>query len=340
MRAAHDTRKALQGDFGRVLRNGVAALVVATGMLFQGVAAQAEPLKIVVGFAAGSGLDLLARVIAEKAQRETGETIIVENRPGAGGRIAAQLVATAQPDGRTILMCPIVTTAFTPFMYKKPGFDALKDLAPITRLGNFKFAIGVKPDFKADSLKDFIAYVKANPKTVGYSTPGVGTPAHFLGVMFNKATGTDLLHVPYKGSGPAATAVLSGDVLSTFNTTVALIPLYRDKKVKLLAVTGTRRSAELPDIPVLSELGLDLGDVEKADFWYGFFAPGATEPGVIATLNKLLVDAIKDPAVTAKIAQLDIEVITDTPDGFKKIVAEDYERWGKVIGESGFAMLD
>ena len=209
--------------------------------------------KIVVGFAAGSGVDVIARIVGARLQGIVGEPVIIENRPGAGGRIAAQVTINADPDGKTMLLAPIVTTAFTPFMYAKPGYDALKDLLPITRLGNFKFALAVNNNLPASSVKDFAAYATKNPGTVTYATPGIGTPAHFLGVMFNRAIGTDLLHVPYKGSGPAATALLSGEVLSTFNTTVALIPLGQSQKVKLLAVTGASRSPAMrrasPTVP-------------------------------------------------------------------------------------------
>jgi tripartite-type tricarboxylate transporter receptor subunit TctC len=171
----------------------------------------ADQLKVVVGFAAGSGVDAIARLIVDRARADSGIAIIVENRPGAGGRVAADVVAHSDPDGSTLLFAPIVTTAFTPFVYKKLSFDPLKDLAPITRAGNFKFTLALNNSVSANTVQEFVAYVKANPGKVGYATPGAGTPAHFLGAMFNKATGTDLLHVPYRGSGPAAVAILGGE---------------------------------------------------------------------------------------------------------------------------------
>jgi tripartite-type tricarboxylate transporter receptor subunit TctC len=300
----------------------------------------ADQLKVVVGFAAGSGVDAIARLIVDRARADSGIAIIVENRPGAGGRVAADVVAHSDPDGSTLLFAPIVTTAFTPFVYKKLSFDPLKDLAPITRAGNFKFTLALNNSVPANTVQEFVAYVKANPGKVGYATPGPGTPAHFLGAMFNKATGTDLLHVPYRGSGPAAVAILGGEVMSAFNTTVAMGPLYMDKKVKLLAVTGTKRSPTLADVPTFGELKMNLGDIETAELWYGFLAQGKTPPETVKKLNAMLVAALRDPPVQARLQAMDIEVATDTPEAFANLIRADYERWGRVIKASGFTLGD
>jgi tripartite-type tricarboxylate transporter receptor subunit TctC len=267
-------------------------------------------------------------------------TIIIDNRAGAGGRVAADAVAHSDPDGSTLLFAPIVTTAFTPFVFKKLSFDPLKDLAPITRVGNFKFTLAVNNDVPANTVQEFVTYVKANPGKVSYGTPGPGTPAHFLGAMFNKATGTDLLHVPYRGSGPTATAILAGQVQSAFNTTVAMGPLYKDKKVKLLAVTGTKRSPTLPDVPTFGELKMNLGDIESAELWYGFLTQGKTPPAAIQKLNAMVVEALKDQTVQTRLQTMDIEVATDTPEAFAKLIQADYERWGRVIKASGFTLSD
>ena len=307
-------------------------------MLPAATPAAADQLKIVVGFAAGSGVDAVTRVVAERVRVATGMTVIVENRPGGGGRVAAEVVARAEPDGNTILSAPIVTTAFTPFVFKKPGFDALTDLAPITRLGNFKFTLALNAGVPADTLGEFISYVKANPGKINYGSTGAGTPAHFLGVMFNRASGTDLVHVPYSGSGPAAIALLSGQVQSAFNTTVAMLPFYQDKKVKLLAVTGSSRARALPDVPTFAELKLNLGDIEHAEMWYGFFAPGKTPPAKVANLNTILVEALHDQTVRERLATLDIDVATDTPGEFSSLVKADYDRWGAVIRSTGFTV--
>src|SRR5262245_54526870 len=307
---------------GLVLPGMLSTLLLAASPASVAVAAQ---LKIVVGFAAGSGLDIITRVVAARVQAATGTTVIVENRAGAGGRLAAEAVVQAEGDGSTILSAPIVTTAFTPFIFKKLRFDPIRDLAPITRLGNFKFALAVGGGFPAGTLAEFITHARANPGKVGYGTPGAGTPAHFLGAMLGRATGTDLLHVPYRGSGPASAALLGGEVKSNINTTVALLPLYRDKQVKMLAVTGAARSSTLPDVPTFGELRMNLGDIENAELWYGFLAPGRTPPVLVSKLNTMLVEALKDPTVRDKLENLDIEVATDTPEAFARIVKADYQ---------------
>ena len=303
-------------------------------------AAAADQLKMVVGFAAGSGLDVITRVIAARVQTVTGTTVIVENRAGAGGRLAAEAVAQAEPDGATVLSAPIVTTAFTPFIYQDLRFDPMRDLTPITRLGNFKFALATSNNVAAGTLRELVAYARANPGKIGYATPGVGTPAHFLGAMLNRATGADLFHVPYRGSGPAAAALVSGEVASAIIPTAALLPLYQSRQVKLLAVTGAKRAAAIPDVPTFGELAMNLGDIETAELWYGFLAPGKTPAAGVARLNAILVEALSDPTVRDKLQTLDIEVVTDTPAAFAAIVKADYERWGRVIRATGFKLSE
>ncbi len=302
-------------------------------------AAQAqEPLKIVIGFPAGSGLDVLTRLIAEQVRVDTGMPIVVDNRPGGGGRIAAEYVAKAEPDGKTILSAPIVTTAFTPFVYKKLNFDPMKDLAPITRLGNFQFALATNNDVPAKSVKDFIAWVRANPGKVNYGSLSAGTPSHFLGEMFNRATGTDMQHIPYKGSAPVNIDLQAGQIQATFNTTVATMELFKGGKINLLAVTGSARSPSLPDVPTFKELNLNLGPMEDAELWYGFLAPGKTPAPLIAKLNAQIVAALKNPQIREKITNLDIQVVTDTPEEFAKVIANDYKLWGEIIKSTGFSL--
>ena len=324
----------------RLSRAGILSLsvLVASG-LWPLTAAQAqEPLKIIVGFPAGSGVDVLTRLIAEQVRIDTGMPIIVDNRAGGGGRIAAEFVAKAEPDGKTILTAPIVTTAFTPFVYKKLNFDPMKDLAPITRLGNFQFALATNNDVPAKTVTDFIAWVRANPGKINYGSLSAGTPSHFLGVMFNRATGTDMQHIPYKGSGPVNIDLQGGQIQATFNTTVATMQLYKGGKINLLAVTGATRSPSLPDVPTFKELKLNLGPMEDAELWYGFLAPGKTPAPVIAKLNAQIVAALKNPQIREKITNLDIQVVTDTPEEFAKVIADDYKLWGEIIKSTGFTL--
>lgn len=295
---------------------------------------------MLIGFPAGSGLDVITRIILEQVSKDTGQAFVVDNRGGSGGRMAAEATAKAPPDGKTLLAAPIVTTAFSPFVFKRLGFDALNDLTPVTRLGTFRFALAINKDVPASSLAEFIAYVKANPGKTNYASLSAGTPAHFLGAMFNRATGTDMQHVPYRGSGPAVQAVLAGEVQASFNTTAALMPLYTDKQMKLLAVTGRERSTTLPDVPTFREGKLGLGDMEDAEMWYGFFAPGQLPPPILAEVHAKLAKALSNPTVQARLRDLDIEVVVDTPAEFSKIVRADYERWGRIIKETGFTLSE
>ncbi len=297
----------------------------------------AEQLKIVVGFPSGSGLDVLTRIVAERV-RADGLTVIVDNRPGGGGRVAAEAVAKSDPDGTVILSAPIVTTAFTPFVFKQLSFDPIRDLAPITRLGNFQFALAVNNEVPAASVRSFIDWVKANPGKVSYGSLSAGTPSHFLGAMFNRAAGTDMTHVPYRGSGPVNIDLQGGQIQAVFNTTVATMELYKAQKIKLLAVTGSQRSQALPDVPTFKELKMNLGEMEDAELWYGFLAPGKTPSVIVQRLNERLTAALKDPEVRRLVTSLDIQVITDTPDDFAKIIASDYRRWGEIIKSTGFTL--
>lgn len=298
----------------------------------------AEPLKIIVGFPAGSGLDVLTRLVAEHIRVATNNPVIVDNRPGGGGRIAAEAVARAEPDGTTILSAPIVTTAFMPFVYKKLSFDPMKDLTPITRLGNFQFALAINNDVPARDVKSFIEWVKANPGKANYGSLSAGTPSHFLGAMFNRATGTDMQHIPYKGSAPVNIDLQAGQIQATFNTTVSMMELYKGQKIKLLAVTGLTRSPSLPDVPTFKELKMNLGPMEDAELWYGFLAPGNTPAPVVKELNARISAALKDPEIRQKITNLDIQVAIDTPEEFARIIAADYKRWGDVIRSTGFTL--
>lgn len=315
-------------------------IAVALGGPLSGQAAFAEQLKIVAGFEAGSSLDTIGRVVAEAIRKKTGWTVIVENRAAAGGRVAAEVVARGEPDGSVILVAPLVTTAFTPFVHKTLSFDPMTDLVPLTRAGNFKFALAVNNKIPVSTVSEFVAYVKSHPATVSYGTPGVGTPAHFLGAMFNRATGTDLVHVPFRGSGPASTALIGEQIQSVFNPTAPLLPLAKDGRIKILAVTGKTRSPALPDVPTFADLKMDLGDMEDAELWYGFLAPGKTPSPIVQRLNAVLVDALSEPDVQARIRAIDIEPVTDTTEEFAKRVKADYDRWGKIIKASGFTLDD
>lgn len=319
----------------RTLLLGTAALAAAGPAL-------AEPLprtqKIFVGFPAGGGLDTMVRIIADKVREMHGITIVVENRPGTAGRLAAEAVARAEPDGSVVLAAPIVVTAFYPFIYRSLPFDPLTDLVPVTRFCTFQFALAVDPKLGAETVRDFITYAKGHPGKVGFGSLGAGTPSHFLGLMFSNATGTDLTHVPYRGSAPALHDLVGGSIQAVFDTTASLMEQHRAGAVRVLAVTGSKRSPRLPEVPTFGELALGLGDIEAADLWYGVFAPGRTPPDTVERLAKALGDALADATVRERLAGLDVAVVADAPAAFAEIVKADHARWGRVIRSSGFTL--
>ncbi|WP_170149432.1 Bug family tripartite tricarboxylate transporter substrate binding protein [Rhodoplanes roseus] len=321
----------------RTLMAGAATLVAA-GLGPARAQLAPRPLKIMVGFPAGGGLDTMVRIIGDKLREQTGTSAIVENRPGTAGRLAAEAVARAEPDGTTLLAAPLVVTAFYPFIYKTLPFDPMSDLVPVTRFCTFQFALAVDPRLKVETVRDFIAWVKANPGKASFGSLGAGTPSHFLGLMFSNATGTDLTHVPYRGSAPALQDLVGGSIQAVFDTTASLMAQHQAGTVKVLAVTGTARSPRLPDVPTFGELTLGLGDIEAADLWYGFFAPGRTPPEQVARLAAAIRDAVADPTVREKLAGLDVAVVADTPAAFAEIVRADNVRWGRVIRASGFTL--
>jgi tripartite-type tricarboxylate transporter receptor subunit TctC len=322
----------------------VAALVVLIGSLLAAPPASAQrserPLRFLVGFPPGGGLDSMTRVVGEHIHAATGRTVVVENKAGAAGRIAAEAVVRGETDGSLVLSAPIVTTAFFPFIYNKLGFDPLRDLAPITRFATFQFALAVGPQVPANTVAEFIAYLKTKPATASYGSLSPGTPSHFLGEMFKRATGTDMTHVPYRGSAPALIDLQSGQITAVFDTTASVMQLARAGKIKVLAVTGGHRSERLPDAPTFAELKLGLGDMETADLWYGFFAPGGTSPAAVQELNGAIAAALRDKRVIELINQLDCRVEIDTPAAFAKRIADDYDRWGPIIRSTGFKVSE
>ncbi|WP_025038254.1 Bug family tripartite tricarboxylate transporter substrate binding protein [Bradyrhizobium sp. DOA9] len=294
--------------------------------------------KIVVGFPAGGGLDAMSRIIADKLREQTGQPAIVENKPGAAGRIAAEAVVRSEPDGSTLLSAPIVATAFYPFIFKSLPFDPLVDLAPISRFCTFQFALAVNTKLPTASLADFLAYARANKERMNFGSLGAGTPSHFLGVMLNQAAGIEMAHVPYRGSAPALTDLLGGTIQATFDTTASLMEQYKAGTIRLLAITGASRSPRLPDVPTFAELKLGLGAIESADFWYGFFAAGKTPEPILDKLNGNLRSVLADPAVRRLLSALDVGVVADTRAEFSAIIKADYDRWGGVIRSTGFTL--
>lgn len=313
-----------------------AALVL--GLPLSARAQAPAPLKILVGYPAGATSDALARVVAEHMAVTLKQTVVVENKPGAGGRIANELVKAAPPDGSTILMTPIATMGIFPHSYAgQLRYDPFKDFAPVAHLANFHVGLGVGTAVPAKTLAEYVAWVKADPSKHGfYGSAAPGSIPHFLGVMFARSAGLELTHVPYKGTAAAMTA-LAGNEIAALSTVAADIrTLVQSGRARLLAMAGDQRDAAFPDVPTFRELGYDL----VAKPWYALFAPAGTPPAVLERLSKAATAAVTDPALNRRLVEMGLEPTGYGPDRLATVLRADHDRWGPVIRASGFKPAD
>lgn len=295
--------------------------------------------RIVVGFPPGGTLDVIGRAVAQAAGEETGTTFVVDNQAGAGSLLAAQNIARVKPDGKTVLLAPVVVPAFMPHLYKKLSFDPMTDLVPVAELGSFNFALVVSAQLPVKTLADWIAYAKSHPGKTSFGSFGAGTPSHFVGVMFNQAASTDTLHVPYKGGAPAMQALLAGEIQAAYLLTGGMTTEQsKAGKVRVLAVTGAQRSRSLPEVPTFGETGLGLKAMEAASLWYGFFVPKGTPSSEVDRLNRLLVHAAKSPKVLEVLAREEIIPNAASASEFASKVQRDHRQWGEVIRTTGFTL--
>jgi tripartite-type tricarboxylate transporter receptor subunit TctC len=297
-------------------------------------AAQEGTVRIVVGYPAGATSDALARVLAEHMQRTLKQNVIVENKVGAGGRIANELVKAAPADGTTLLMTPVATMAIFPHSYAgQLRYDPVKDFAPVAHLSNFQVGLGVAANVPAKTLAEYVAWVKADPAKNGfYASAASGSIPHFFGVMFAKAAGLTLTHVPYKGTAAAMTAIAGGEVSAISTVAADIRALVQGGKARLLAVAGEQRDATFPDVPTFRELGYDL----VAKPWYGLFAPAGTPPAALDRVAKAAMAAVNDPALNKRLVEMGLEPTGTGPDRLAAALREDLERWGPPIKASGF----
>jgi tripartite-type tricarboxylate transporter receptor subunit TctC len=292
-----------------------------------------KPVRIIVGFAPGGTADLIARVVADKLKDTVGQPVIVDNRPGAAGRIAADLVKGAAPDGSTIMVMPIGPMAVVPHTLKQIPYDPVKDFTAIGLGATFQFALAAGPGSGAKTWGEFVAWAKANPNKASYATSAAGSLPHFVGVLLSRDIGIEMVHVAYKGSGAYMNDLMGGQVPSAIDTVADLSEQHRAGKIRILATTGTARAPATPDVPTFSELGLKN---MVASGWFGFFAPPNTPKAVIDTLNRGINKALASPDVVERLTKLGMDPATSTPDEFAKIVASDYAKWGPIVKASGF----
>jgi tripartite-type tricarboxylate transporter receptor subunit TctC len=294
-----------------------------------------KPVRILVGFPAGGTADLIARVVADKLKDSLGVPVIVENRPGAIGRIASEAVKNATPDGTTIMAVPIGPMAVVPHSTKSLNYDPLKDFTPIALGATFQFAIAAGPESGAKNWKEFAAWVKANPDKAAYATSGAGSLPHFFGVLLSSELGVPMLHVAYKGSAAYINDLIGGQIPAAIDAIADLTELHRSGKIRILASSGTKRSTALPDVPTFKELG--LAGVE-ATGWFGFFGPANMPKPIVETLNRGINKALQSPDLVEKLSKIGMDPATSTPEEFSRIVGLDYVKWGAVVKASGFTM--
>lgn len=311
-----------------------AAALLATGM--GGALAQADfpskPLTMIVPFSAGGTTDILARIVGQALGQELGESIIIENKPGAGGNIGAQQAARAKADGYTLFMGTVGTHAINQSLYKKLPYDPLKDFTPLSRVATVPNLLVAHPSRPYKTVQEMIAYAKANPGDVTYGSPGSGASPHVSGALFQSMTGAELTHIPYKGSAPAVSDLLGNQIAVMFDNMPSAIQHVRSGKLRPIAVTTAKRSPELPDVPTIAEAGVPG---YEATSWFGLWAPAGTPAPVLDKLHSALTKVLQDPAVVKKIADQGGEVVIDTPAEFEAFIQSEAAKWGKVVKESG-----
>jgi tripartite-type tricarboxylate transporter receptor subunit TctC len=311
----------------------IAALLFAVS-LSAGAEEQKGPLRIVVGYPAGGSADVVGRLVGDKLAVELKVPVIVENKVGAGGRVAAESTKSAPADGSTIMVGNIAVMTLAQFSFSKLAYDGTRDFVPITHAANFQLGFAVGPmTGSAASLGDFVRWARANPKDAAFGSPAAGSLPHFFGVMLSKGTGVELLHVPYNGSAPLKTAIAGGQIASEVDTLPDLVELHRAGKIRVLGVSGMQRAPQLPDVPTFVEQGFreiaGLG-------WFGFYAPAGTPKPIVDRLNGAIVKALALPDVRERLSSLGLEPTGTTSEEFARIMAADAARWGPVIQASGF----
>jgi tripartite-type tricarboxylate transporter receptor subunit TctC len=301
-------------------------------------AAQTYPSKavrMIVPYPPGGGNDTLARLFAAKLSDRMGQQFVVENRPGAGAMIGTEAAAKSAPDGYTILLSSIATHALSPNLYSRVPYDPVKDFAPITLLGIAPTVLVVPADLPARNLQEFIAAAKAKPGALAYASGGNGTPPHINAEVFKSVAGIDLLHVAYKGGGPALVDLMAGRVQAMLDTAASAMPHVRSGKLRALAISAPRRSPELPDLPTFAEAGLPQYDTNA---WYSMHAPAGTPPDIVRRLNAELVAILKDPEILARFKQLATDPVGNSPEEFAAFVRAELDKYARIIKAAGIKL--
>jgi tripartite-type tricarboxylate transporter receptor subunit TctC len=291
----------------------------------------ARPVTVIVPQAAGGANDAIARIVAQKLGEVMGQSFPVDNRPGAGGNIGTAMVAKAKADGYTLMLTTNSAHVINPAIYKSTGFDPVKDFEPVGLVANAGYALVANSAFPANTVSELIAQAKAKPGQISYASAGNGTLNHLIGEMFKQAAGVDMVHVPYKGSGAAATDVAGGQIPVSVQSLPSALPFLQSGKIKVLGVVNEKRLASMPGTPTIGETLPGFGSTP----WYGLLAPAGTPKDVIARLQAGLAKALASKDVVDKLAAQGCEVLTATPAQFATLIRDDLPRWNKIVKESG-----
>jgi tripartite-type tricarboxylate transporter receptor subunit TctC len=295
------------------------------------VLAQDKTIKIMVGFAPGGSADVIARLLAEKMRVSLNQNVIVDNKPGAAGRLVLGELKRAAPDGQTLVLTPSGATVIAPWIYTL-NYDPVKDFTPVARVVTFDFAVTAGPGAPKGDLKTVLAWMKANPSKANYATSGAGTVPHFAGLMLSQAAGVQLTHVPYKGGAPAAQDLIGGQIPLMVDTASETIEHHKAGRVRILAVTGEQRSKALPDVPTLKEQGIDMA----ADAFFGIYGPAGMAPDIVARLDHAVADALKDPVIQEKIYGFGLVPAYGSAAELAATQVSQLKRWEAPIKASGY----
>lgn len=289
-----------------------------------------RPIRLVVPFPAGGTADVLPRILADKIRPRFPEGVVVENKPGAGGNIGAELVAKAEPDGHTLLASPPGPIAINRSLYPKLGYDSAL-LVPVTVIASVPNVLAVSTKVPVKTVQEFVAYARANPGAVSFASQGNGSTSHLTAMLFQSVTGTRMTHVPYKGTAPALTDLVGGQVDVFFDNLSSSMALHKGGKIRILAVADSKRSPALPGVPSFAEAGLPT---MQAVTWFAVAAPPGTSQGVVHQLNTALVDALKLPEVQARFAEQGAEAVGNTPEQMSRFVRDEAARWARIIKDA------
>jgi len=329
----------------RTLITGAAAATVGTtvgtpiattlGLASGPALAQADrpPLRILVGFPPGGSADTIARLLAERLREPLGgQNVVIDNKPGAAGRIAIDQLKASAPDGNTVLVMPSGPVVLFPHVFKRLSYDVNKDLAPVSQLAGFQFAVVSGPKSGVKNIAEMLAKVKSAPDTANYGTPGTGSVPHFLGVLLGDAAGVSLQHVPFQGGAPLMTSLLGGHVGYGIDVVLEALEQHRAGKVRIIAVTGAARSPLLPDVPTLREQGVAM----DAAAWFAMYGPGTLPREQAQRLSQAVATAMRDPALRKRLDELGLEPIGSTPEQLASVQKADFEKWAKPVKATGY----